>query len=303
MKRNSIWIMGILCVLFILSFAYIGATAALSPDEVPSTSTIVEPTYTETTKPIETLPPSSSTTVPTEPPIVLPTFNCQWEEFEYIKFSNLEDLQIEKEKLEKYSVQFTLACSQYIIELPLASSSPEAAEAWEFYETVLWPEQNRLTELIERYQWDYRMLEYPVATQVWLFLTNEMGYSESVAAGIIGNMMAECGGQTLKLDWTAINKKSGCYGLCQWHPKYHKEVQGGNLAAQLNYMKTSIPKGMSQQWALNAYRKGFTYEEFLALQDPAEAAYAFCVIYERPGSGSYEKRRENALKAYEYFAL
>ena len=303
MKRNSIWIIGLLCISLIIPLAYVSATVSPYLDTAPTTSIITEPTSSEIIEPTETLPPSSSTTVPTEPAVVLPTFNCQWENFEYIKFSNLEDLQMEREKLEKYSIQFTLACSQYIIELPLANSSPEAAEAWEFYETVLRPEQNRLTELIERYRWDHRMLEYPVATQVWLFLTNEMGYSEFVAAGIIGNMMAECGGQTLKLDWTAVNKKSGCYGLCQWHPKYHKEVQGGNLAAQLNYMKTSIPKGMSQQWALNAYRKGFTYEEFLALQDPAEAAYAFCVIYERPGPGSYEKRRENALKAYEYFAL
>jgi hypothetical protein len=49
------------------------------------------------------------------------------------------------------------------------------------------------------------------------------------------------------------------------------------------------------------YKRGFTYEDFLAMEDTGEIAYAFCVAYERPGPGSYVQRRTNAVKAYEYF--
>lgn len=140
--------------------------------------------------------------------------------------------------------------------------------------------------------------EYPVATEVWLYLTNAMGYNEYVAAGIIGNMMVECGGLTLDLDWFAVNKYSGCYGLCQWHPRYHQEVQGGDLKAQLEYMYTSFPALISRY--AYTYQQNFTYEKFLKLTDVREAAKAFCIIYERPG-GYNTRRGECAAKAYDYF--
>lgn len=142
--------------------------------------------------------------------------------------------------------------------------------------------------------WD----EYPVATEVWLYLTNAMGYSDYVAAGIIGNMMAECGGLTLNLDWTATNRYSDCYGLCQWHPKYHREVQGANLQKQLEYMSYSFP-AILDRYAFE-YQKGFTYKDFLNLTSASEAAEAFCIIYERPGV--YDPYRgELADQAYSYF--
>lgn len=142
--------------------------------------------------------------------------------------------------------------------------------------------------------WD----EYPVATEVWLYLTNTMGYSDYVAAGIIGNMMAECGELTLNLDWTATNRYSNCYGLCQWHPKYHQEVQGANLQKQLEYMSYSFP-AILDQYAFE-YQKGFTYKDFLNLTSASEAAEAFCIIYERPGV--YDPYRgELADQAYSYF--
>lgn len=140
--------------------------------------------------------------------------------------------------------------------------------------------------------------EYPVATEVWLYLTDTMGYSNYVAAGIIGNMMAECGGLTLNLDWTMINAFSECYGLCQWHPRYHQSVQGANLQEQLAYTYTSFPEILSRYASL--YQQGFSYDKFLAMTDVREIAKAFCLIYERPGG--YDVRRgECAAKAYDYF--
>ncbi len=161
------------------------------------------------------------------------------------------------------------------------------------YEDLLAAEQ-------EAALWEKRLEEYPVATKVWLYLSEELEYSDEVCAGIIGNMMAECGGQTLDLDWTAKNKSSGCYGLCQWHPRYYKEIQGADLDAQLDFMATSFPDVLSRYLSI-CYKRGFTYEDFLAMEDPGEVAYAFCITYERPGPGSYAQRRTNAVKAYEYF--
>lgn len=168
------------------------------------------------------------------------------------------------------------------------------------------PTQTKPTETIEptidpeTQKWEKRYEEYPTATTVWRYLTEDMGYSDYVAAGIIGNMMAECGGQTLELKWNAKNKSSGCYGLCQWHPRYYKEIQGANLDTQLEFIATSFPDVLSRYLSVY-YKKSFTYKDFLAMEDPGEIAYAFCVTYERPGSGSHTQRRTNAVKAYEYF--
>jgi hypothetical protein len=140
--------------------------------------------------------------------------------------------------------------------------------------------------------------EYPVATEVWLYLTDTMGYSDYVAAGIMGNMMAECGGFTLNLDWTVTNTSSGCYGLCQWHPRYHQSVQEANLQAQLDYAYTSFPEVLSRY--ASSYQQGFSYNKFLAMTDVREIAKAFCLIYEKPGG--YDPRRgEYAAQAYSYF--
>ena len=155
-----------------------------------------------------------------------------------------------------------------------------------------------LPEKIEKEKWEKRAEEYPAATKVWLYLTEDMGYNDYVAAGIIGNMMAECGGQTLKLNWKARNGM-GHYGLCQWSSGY-KAVQGADLEEQLEFMSKSFPRAIDQ-WGSICYKKGFDHDDFMAMEDARKAAYAFCVIYERPGPGSYEQRRDNAEKAYEYF--
>ena len=153
-------------------------------------------------------------------------------------------------------------------------------------------------EKINETRWAKAWQEYPVATEVWIYLTETMGYSNYVAAGIMGNMMAECGGLTLQLDWTAVNKSSKCYGLCQWHPRYHQEVQGADLKGQLDYAYKSFPEVLSRY--AYQYSYGFTYQKFLALTDVREVARAFCLIYERPGG--YDSRRgDYAVKAYDYF--
>lgn len=59
-------------------------------------------------------------------------------------------------------------------------------------------------------------MEGSYAERVWDYLRS-LGYSEAATAGILGNMMAECGGQTLDLDPFIIGYTPGfSYGLCQW---------------------------------------------------------------------------------------
>lgn len=138
--------------------------------------------------------------------------------------------------------------------------------------------------------------KYKVAKQVWEYLDKE-GYNDYVKAGIIGNMMTECGGQTLKLDYKA--KNSSHYGLCQWSKKYCKTMYGASLNEQLKYLNKTMKTEFKSYG--KRYKKGFTYNQFLSLQDEKAAARAFALCYERPGSKKTTKREKNAEKAYKYF--
>ena len=165
-----------------------------------------------------------------------------------------------------------------------------------------WHTANHLSTLYEEklqnIEYAQAWREYPVATETWIHLTEVMGYSDYVAAGIMGNMMVECGGYTLNLEWDIVNPSSGCYGICQWHPKYHAEVQGANLKSQLSYATISFPQILSRY--ASSYKANFSYQEFLQMTDVRAIAKAFCLIYERPG-GYNTQRGECAVKAYNYF--
>lgn len=155
-----------------------------------------------------------------------------------------------------------------------------------------------------------------VSEQMWNFFVNDMGYSEEVTAGILGNAMEEAGGQTLNIDPSAQNSiGNGHYGVFQWDMVYCSEVVGKGLAEQLEYYKTWI-QGFDD-FAKN-YKAGFTYEEFLKLTDPQQVAIAFATVMERyegyndngvwqsyavtGSTAKYEKRMENALNAYATYA-
>ncbi len=173
----------------------------------------------------------------------------------------------------------------------MAKTDIENADA----DVTYYQEQFEIWE--EKRKWAERMEQNPVATQVWLYLKNEMGYSDHAAAGIIGNMMAECGGHTLELKWWIYNP-SKHYGLCQWSAKYYPQMQGASLEEQLAFMKESFADVIERYGYL--YKKGFTYNDFITMDNCGDAAIAFCKIYERPG-GNQEYRRGLAQKAYEYF--
>lgn len=93
---------------------------------------------------------------------------------------------------------------------------------------IMADEELRLWEIIhnidaEISKFDTWLEEYPYAAETW-FTLRELGYSEEVTAGIIGNMMIETGGGTLNLKPTLYSSGGGFYGLCQWSLHYRPNV-------------------------------------------------------------------------------
>lgn len=158
--------------------------------------------------------------------------------------------------------------------------------------------ENVIEELTREFENRYiqHSIEYPNATYVWKYL-KQQGYSDYVCAGILGNMMSEVGGQTLKLQPTAINP-TGYYGICQWN-KNHTKVWNTTLEKQCEYLVKTMESEFNTYGS--KYKKDFDYEEFCNLKSAKKAALAFAKCYERCSSKSYNQREKNAQVAYEYF--
>ena len=96
--------------------------------------------------------------------------------------------------------------------------------------------------LLAKEEWNYyndlkMQSQYYDAIVIWEALKRE-GFSDAAAAGILGNIMAEVGGQTLKLNVTTGN--SSYYGICQWSTKYFPEVKNTDLNSQINYLLNNM---------------------------------------------------------------
>ena len=138
--------------------------------------------------------------------------------------------------------------------------------------------------------------EYETATIIWDYLL-EQDYSEIIAAAILGNIMAEVGGQTLDIDATIGSRDY--YGICQWSYKYCSDVFNKDLEEQLDYLNKTMEKEFNTFGS--QYKSNFKFSDFLEMTDVREAALAFSKCYERNAPGSYFVRQENAVVAYEYF--
>ena len=167
-------------------------------------------------------------------------------------------------------------------------------------------EWERAEELYTRYKevydeenaiWVARAEEYPVATYVWQFL-DDAGYNDYVIAGIIGNMMVECGGHTLALE-PYIYSTDGYYGLCQWSRGYQDRVGDTDTEYQCQFLLDTIVYEIDTYGHL--YKRGFDYSSFISLTNEKDAALAFARSYERCGFISYGARRACATTAYNYF--
>lgn len=147
-------------------------------------------------------------------------------------------------------------------------------------------------------KWAQHAAEYPAATEIWLYMKN-LGWSDAVCAGIMGNLMAEVGGQTLNINYGLYSSSGSYYGMCQWSNRYYGSIHGMGLRAQCNFLRDTIKKELDTYGYM--YKSGMNFSKFLSISSPSEAALCFAKAYERCGSGSYSVRQRNAQVAYDYF--
>ncbi len=268
-------------ILLLVGLLLCGCTVSPS---IPTTEPTLEPT-------ISTEAPTDSATEPQTP-----GFNFSMQKFTYTKFDNIEDLLQERFRLGKYTAAFMLACADYVCQL-----EGDNAEGQEFLENVLIPEQEYLLELQEQYLWDYRAFEYPVATYVWLHMKNEFGWNDIVCAGVMGNLMAECGGcWTQDLDWTL--KGSSGLGMVQWIGSRRTEItskygSSPTIDQQLQFMYDEL-------YGLDGVTKQVTNSQLKKIMEaitPEDCAFAFASYYERCSEQYRSPRKVYARIAYEYF--
>lgn len=146
---------------------------------------------------------------------------------------------------------------------------------------------------------EQKMKKYPVATITWLYL-KDLGYNDELCAGILGNMMVEVGGLTLNLlhdIWAG--PALDFYGLCMWYIPFSPGISGLSLLEQLDYLRDNIKYEFDTFGYF--YYQGFNYDAFLQIDSVYDAAYAFCVVYERCEASSYSYRMDCAYVAYDYF--
>ena len=138
--------------------------------------------------------------------------------------------------------------------------------------------------------------KYPYAAYVWNFL-KKAGYNDYVCAGILGNMMVECGGLTLALQ-PKIENASHHYGICQWSNVFFPDIYHKPFEDQCEYLLNTI----QNQFRIFGQNE-FTYKQFLEIEDEQYAALVFAIYYERCSDVSYQKRKDCATIAYNEFAI
>lgn len=162
------------------------------------------------------------------------------------------------------------------------------------------PEVPESDDVLPEIDWDHKKEECPEATLIWITLKS-FGWTDAACAGVLGNIMRECGGNTLEnIDHTRFNKSRTHFGLCQWSKKYYPEIQPSDdwvpsVVEQLEFLNMTI-----NEYNGNHHVYGFTIDLMFTETDPRIVAKLFCEGYERPNETS-DRRQKFALEAYEYF--
>lgn len=145
---------------------------------------------------------------------------------------------------------------------------------------------------------EYEIETNSTAQTVWNCL-KKYGWNNIVCAGIMGNIMAEVGGQTFNL---VYNASGGCgYGLCQWTSGRRQlllSLYGENptIEEQVEYIyKELTGEGVRRQVTNSGYNS------IINASSPEECALAFAHAFERCGA-AFQQRQINARKAYEVFS-
>lgn len=129
------------------------------------------------------------------------------------------------------------------------------------------------------------------------YFVKEAGFSKAGAAGIVGNLMRETGGDTYNLDPTSAPPDSSYYGIAQWS------------GSRWNHVKSSYAKGqdsqkLETQWVYIVKEMGESAYKSLIPKlkkatDARQAALDFNRIFEVGADAG--QRANNAHKAYEDF--
>ena len=295
MNRNIITLIITLFVLLgCITTVYAIASTSNNNNQVNETTFSEDYIPSETTFPVDTKPTKPETVV-----IVLESVVVERvEPTTYDEANALLEKAIARQELTNtvYQGLITLGYADDHPAVVMVKTDIENANA----DVAYYQEQFEIWE--EKHKWEVRESEYPVATQVWLYMKNELGYSDVVCAGIMGNMMAECGGcWTADLDWEA-GKTGGPYGMIQWLGGRKIQlfsIYGKNpsIEDQLNFMHDELygTDGVTKQVTNNQLDK------IMNADTPEECAFAFATYFERCGEQHRAQRRGYARRAYEYF--
>lgn len=154
--------------------------------------------------------------------------------------------------------------------------------------------------------------EYQVAETVFKILTDKYGFSGAAAAGLLGNIKGESdfqvdlaeGGRHFGMNGTANISTGGGGGLFQFTPftkftnsPYFRPPEGWAIENQIDFMWDSefAKKSVWPYMQHNGSRYGVSMTfssltDFLSASDPAAAADAFQIGYERPAKYHPERR-------------
>lgn len=141
--------------------------------------------------------------------------------------------------------------------------------------------------------------EYQAAEKIWNMM-KDFGWSDAVCAGIMGNLMAEVGGQTLNLNWQSYTGNE--LGICQWMGGRQSGIisrYGSNPSCeeQVQYMYDELMGTNGVHRQVSEYQ----YQLIINSSTPEEAAKMFAMYFERCANYTYSVRQKNAAVAYNYF--
>lgn len=159
------------------------------------------------------------------------------------------------------------------------------------YKTITWEEYQKIKQQEQKQKIVVKKQTLSDVAQIIWNTFKSWGWSNAVSAGVLGNIMAEVGGHSLNINPYLYGEGGSYYGMCQWSIYYFPEVNGADIWGQLERLKNTISKQL----------KGYGYENFLATESAAEAAWIFAKYYERCASWSYAARQRNAQIAYASF--
>lgn len=141
--------------------------------------------------------------------------------------------------------------------------------------------------------------KYPAAEKIWSIMKS-YGWSDQVCAGIMGNLMAEVGGQTLNLDWKSNTGSE--IGICQWMGSRKSELikkygSRPSCEEQVQFMYDELKgsNGVTRQVSSSQYNS------IISSSTPEDAALKFAKYFERCSTSTYSIRKCNAKTAYNYF--